>query len=85
VGDRGRGLCRLLAALDAEQLADLPDGQVQQDRREARRARKPKSRPSPTRRLYPETSSYITRLFRLKHIDPDTVNGLLAICSGQTA
>ncbi|HUB10031.1 MAG TPA: type II secretion system secretin GspD [Myxococcales bacterium] len=67
-----------LAALDSNNLAIYPVGKFNKivEKRDARR------KPVPTlvdqNAPYPETEQYVTRLFRLKHVDPDTVNGLLS-------
>jgi general secretion pathway protein D len=67
-----------LAALDSTNLAIYPMGKYNKivEKRDARRKAVPTfTDPSA---VYPETEQYITRLFRLKHVDPDTVNGLVA-------
>ncbi|MHB8420299.1 MAG: type II secretion system secretin GspD [Myxococcales bacterium] len=67
-----------LAALDSNNLALYPMGKFNKivEKRDARR------KPVPTfvdeSQPYPDTEQYVTRLFRLKHVDPDTVNGLVA-------
>ncbi len=67
-----------LAALDATNLAIYPMGKYNKivEKRDARRKAVPTFTDSAA--VYPDTEQYITRLFRLKHVDPDTVNGLVA-------
>jgi general secretion pathway protein D len=67
-----------LAALDATNLAVYPMGRYNKivEKRDARRKEVPTFTDPGS--LYPETEQYVTRLFRLKHLDPDTVNGLVA-------
>ncbi len=66
-----------LAVLDANNLAIYPTGKYNKivEKRDARR------KPVPTYlakdEAYPDTEQYITRLFRLKHVDPDSVNPVL--------
>ena len=66
-----------LAALDANSLSLYQIGRYYKivEKRDARR------KPVPTflddKEVYPSDERYITRLFRLKHVDPETVNGLL--------
>ncbi len=66
-----------LAALDANNLTVYPMGRYNKiiEKRDARR------KPVPTfvdpNHPIPDTEEYVTRLFRLHHVDPDTVNGLM--------
>jgi general secretion pathway protein D len=66
-----------LAALDANNLTLYQMGKYQKlvEKRDARRRNVPTLLDDD--QSYPADERYVTKLFRLKHIDPDTVNGLL--------
>ena len=66
-----------LAALDANNLTLYQMGKYQKlvEKRDARRRNVPTLLDDD--QSYPADERYVTKLFRLKHVDPDTVNGLL--------
>jgi general secretion pathway protein D len=66
-----------LAALDANNLTLYQMGKYQKlvEKRDARRRNVPTLLDDD--QSYPQDERYVTKLFRLKHVDPDTVNGLM--------